>query len=340
MNVVNVSARGAIALGPDVVCDGFIKGVPIRVQTHVHKDHMGGFESSKGFQTIIMSEATRELLAVEFDADIPVRSNIRAMPPGHWRKVAGVEIQLLPSEHMLGAVQVAVMLKNGTKLAYSGDFNWPLQHIPETDILVVDSTYGSPACKRTYRREDAESRFVQLVLDRLRNGPVHIRAHRGTLERTLELLDDVTTAPVVASHRLWGELDVYRRFGYAIGSVLRLDSDEGEHAVAGGQYIHLHGMGDPSIFGISDGASITLSVYMTDPKDPVLEYSSRSYRVAISGHADFEETLEYIAATRATSVITDNSRGGHAVELAMEVRARLGIDAYPSHGEPTRYWGQ
>src|SRR3970040_1419748 len=79
-HAADVSPSGAIVLGPNVVCDGFVQSAPIRIQTHIHDDHMDGFASSKGFQTILMSEATRELLIAEFDAELAVRSNLRAVP--------------------------------------------------------------------------------------------------------------------------------------------------------------------------------------------------------------------------------------------------------------------
>ena len=49
---VDVGGSGAVLLGPSVVCDGFQIGRPVRVQTHVHDDHMGDFERSKGFQDL------------------------------------------------------------------------------------------------------------------------------------------------------------------------------------------------------------------------------------------------------------------------------------------------
>lgn len=53
--------------------------------------------------------------------------------------------------------------------------------------------------------------------------------------------------------------------------------------------------------------TITLSAYMSNPVDPILEYTSRSYRVAMSNHADFEGTLEYVKASGAKFVVTDSS---------------------------------
>ena len=77
---INVSGSGAVMLDNVVACDGFINDYPIRVQTHVHDDHMYGFDSSKGRQNILMSEATLDLLIAEFNADIPYRSNFEPIP--------------------------------------------------------------------------------------------------------------------------------------------------------------------------------------------------------------------------------------------------------------------
>ena len=45
---IDVSGSGAVMLENLVSCDGFNNDYPIRVQTHVHEDHMYGFNSSKG----------------------------------------------------------------------------------------------------------------------------------------------------------------------------------------------------------------------------------------------------------------------------------------------------
>jgi len=77
---------------------------------------------------------------------------------------------------------------------------------------------------------------------------------------------------------------------------------------------------------------------MARPDDPILEYSDCSFGVALSNHADFVGTLEYIRATKAKYVVTDNTRG-HAAELALEVTARPGIPARPSTTTYSREWG-
>jgi hypothetical protein len=76
---IGVRASGVILLGQDVSCDGFHRDYRVRVQTHVHVDHMSHFETSKGLQDIILTDATFQLLNAEFNADIPVRNNIVAL---------------------------------------------------------------------------------------------------------------------------------------------------------------------------------------------------------------------------------------------------------------------
>ena len=117
-----VMPSGAVVLGSDVVCDGFVRQAVARVQTHVHLDHMHNFETSKGCQQIIASQPTISLLIAEFNADLPFRSNITALPEFQGHKVGDSEVTLVSSGHMLGAVQVVAELESGMRLGYSGDF--------------------------------------------------------------------------------------------------------------------------------------------------------------------------------------------------------------------------
>ena len=53
---------GAVSLGPNVVCDGFLLSAKVRVQTHIHIDHMDSFETSKGQQQIIARRTNVEVI--------------------------------------------------------------------------------------------------------------------------------------------------------------------------------------------------------------------------------------------------------------------------------------
>ena len=337
---IDVSGSGAVTLDNVVTCDGFVYGYPIRVQTHVHKDHMNGFDSSKGFQHILVTEPTLELLIAEYNADIPYRTNVEAIRLKQTVSRENFQIRLLDNGHMLGSAQVEVTLIDGLRCGYSGDFAWPLEDVIEVEELVLDSTYGSPDSIRTFTQEEANSRFLDLVVDRIKSGPVRIVAHRGTLQRAISCLDDAIKNPIIASPRLCNELEVYKKYGYSLTQVLSTSAKESKLALSEGRYIRLYGTGDRLPTDMGEATSIILSAYMSRLGNPVVEYSERSFCVALSDHADYEETLEYVRATRARKVITDNSRGGHGVELALALRQELGIDAQPSKNQHQREWGR
>lgn len=329
---VDVLDSGAVMLGDNVVCDGFAHGREFRVQTHIHDDHMGGFNKSKGCQDILLTPETLALLIAEFDADLPYRENLFPVTRGAVRELEnGSTVLLEASNHILGSCQVAVYLKDGRRFGYSGDFGWPLDKVIEVDELVVDSTYGSPRSVRGYTQAEAEAALLEVVSQRLRHGSVHIRAHRGTVERVLHLLGDSAGVPILASERLIQEARVYQEHGFAVGTLVPVDSDDGQHAIEQRAYIRLYSKGDGFPNEMLDGGTtIVCSAFMTDFDDPVKAFTDRAYSIALSNHADFTETLEYIQATKASVVVTDNTRN-HGQELAMAINRLLdGVVAVPS----------
>ena len=335
---VDVTSSGAVLLGDHVVCDGFQRDRPCRVQTHVHDDHMHDFDRSKGFQNLYMSKATRSLLIAEFNADLEYRENIIAVSHGSPVACDGGHLTLLPSGHMLGAVQVELETPDGRRLGYSGDFHWPVDDVIQVDELVIDGTYGSEASIREYSQEQAETRLLQLVYEKLGKGSVHVTAHRGTVQRALQVLSGNIGVPVIASARMCREVAVYQQFGCAVGDLMMATSPKGQEALKGTRYVRLYSKGDRTPVDLKEGAKIVLSAFMNNTNDPVIEYSDRGYSVALSDHADFNGTLEYILATGATSVVTDNTRG-HGVELALAIKHHLGIKVRPSSNLESHEWG-
>ena len=339
---VDVFSTGAVRLSSVVVCDGFLEGCRWRVQTHVHADHMADFNRSKGLQDVVMSPETYALLVEEFDVDLGYRSNLHRLNRGERRVLDdGSQLALLPSNHMLGACQVALELPDGRRFGYSGDFGWPLEQVIQVDELVVDSTYGSPRSVRKYTQAEAEACLFDLVYERLRQGPVHIRAHRGTMERVLTVLAADVGVPTLASRRLIREVEVYRRFGTAAGDLVALDSEDGRSALKQRSYVRLYSKGDAAGNEPMAATSIACSAFMSGRdghEDPLTIYSDSSYCVAMSNHADFEETLAYVRATGASRVVTDNTRN-HGWELALAIGDRIaGVHAEPSRNRPGPRW--
>ena len=336
---IDVAMSGAVSLGPDIVCDGFMHDAKVRIQTHVHKDHMDGFESSKGFQEILLSKPTLELLIFEFNADLPYRTNLRVLGGGEICQTNDCKVQFIPSGHMLGGVQTLVERRDGLRMGYSSDFQWPLDHTIEVEALVVDSTYGSPNSVRRYNQGECESRLLDLIKRLLRDGAVYIYAHRGSLQRALQLLSAEVDCPIVGSTRLCKEISVYKNFGYPIDDLVPGESVEGKDILRSGRFIRFFGTGDQRPADTESVSVVKLSAYFSKPDEPVTEYSPRSFGVALSNHADFDGTIEYVRSTGAKYVVTDNSRGGKGYELALELKQRLGIDARPSSSSHARAWG-
>lgn len=335
---VGMSCNGAIRLGCRVTCDGFTDGYTYRVQTHVHDDHMRHFDTSKGFQTIIMSDATRSLLELTH-SDMPYRSNVMSLPIGGTYRNSVIEIELKSSSHMLGAVQVAVTTESGNRIGYSGDFSWPLDDVIEVESLVVDSTYGSPSSVRRYSQQDANDRFRDIVVEKIVSGPIVVRGRRGTLHRALELLEGLVQHPVVAARRKIAEAKVYERYGYCFCPMLELESPEARRLRRDGSYIELHYLGEQMLFYRGDLTFIDLTADWVHGEEPFLQTSESSYKIAVSDHADFNETLEYVRQTGAKYVLTDATRGNHASELAIAITSRLGIRAEPARPIRSRAWG-
>lgn len=328
---VDVFANGAVTLGEHVVCDGYLPKRAYRVQTHIHEDHMTDFNTSKGEQHFLLSPETYDLLIAERNADLPYRDNFQPVEAGGTQVLSdGSIVELVPSNHILGACQASVTLPSGDRLGYSGDFGWPIGRVIEVDELVVDSTYGSPRSVREYSQEEAEARLWEIVCGKLREGSVHIRAHRGTIERVLHLLGQGTGVPILASARLIRDAEVYRKHGYTICDLVPIGSTPSQEALRCRAYVRVYSKGDGFPNGLTDGTTVVCSAYMCERDNPVMQYSDRSFRVALSNHADFEGTLEYVRATGAKRVVTDNTRNG-GYELALALNERIaGVEARPS----------
>ena len=272
--VTDVFENGAVRLGTRAICDGYSPGYPFRIQTHIHEDHMAEFDRSKGEQDLFMSPETRELLIAERNADLGYRDNLIPLERGMRTELNdGSKLTLLPSGHMLGSCQVALELSTGIRCGYSGDFSWPLDDVIQVDELVVDSTYGSPASVRRYTQAEAESCLLEVVCQALRRGSVHVKAHRGTIERVLQVVAGNVGVPVLASSRLIAEVEVYRDHGFGAEELIALDSEMGRALLTERSYVRLYSKGDSFGNELIEGTSVTCSAYMVNTDHPLLQFS-------------------------------------------------------------------
>ena len=329
---IDVTQRGAVVLGPHVTCDGFRYGSPARVQTHVHLDHLADFDKSKGFQDIVSSDATRDLLVAYLNEDLVYRrnGNMKVLSASEEIQVEDSTLAIVPNEHMLGSVGAVVTLADGRVLGYSGDFAWPQTRVMRIDALVLDATYGSPESIRQYSQGDAEDAFLHLIQKSLRTGPVFVTAFRGTIERALDLVSENVDCAMIGSDRLAQEVGIYRQYGYTIGDLWGVEEAREQGVFDAGRYVRFFSTGDQRPVGREGVTVVKLSAFGLRSKGPVATISEKSHIVGLSNHADFNGTMDFVRRTGAQFVVTDNTRGGHAVDLAIEIRRRLGVEAWPS----------
>jgi Cft2 family RNA processing exonuclease len=283
---------------------------------------MTRFSSSKGVHDVVMTPATRELLALEGHPDLVWRDNVFALEYGRKHPFDGFSVRLLDARHMLGSAQVVVEYQGGPTVGYSGDFSWPLAVIPALDELVVDASYGSDKSVRRFSRDTAESEFLQLVSDCLRRGVVTIKAHRGTLHRAAELLSGTFAEPIAVPNRVQSELEVYSQFGIPAITTVPFGS-----VPASSRHIRLVGHREAiDRYVVPEGSTVVLTGFRMRSEPVQVQSEGKAYSVCISDHADYEETLEYVSQTGARRVVVDNSRGGNGVELALGIGERLGIE--------------
>ena len=328
-------------LGSNVSCDGFAVDRAVRVQSHIHSDHMVDFGSSKANQTIVASVPTLDLLVAIFNADLPYRKNLAALAAGMTMNVDEDLLELVPSGHMLGSSQVKVTCADGYRLGYSSDFFWPLEPVIEVDELLIDSTYGDPLRSRSYTQEQADACYLELLSASLASlRPTVVLSHNGRLQHALQLAASVVTVPIVVSPRAYPLVEVYRRHGYAMPDVA-CSADEvgirllrsGDPVVAFATLPEQRHLSWPARF-----AKIHLSAHVSRLDDPVTLYENGDCCIALTDHADFGGTMEFIAATGATRVWTD-PRSGNAEALAQAVREQLGIEAGVVTELVDRGWG-
>jgi len=128
---------------------------------------------------------------------------------------------------------------------------------------------------------------------------------------------------------------VYRDHGFGAEELVALDSDTGRALLNDRSYVRLYSKGDSFGNELREGTSITCSAYMVNTDHPLLQFSERAYRVALSNHADFEGTLAYVEATGAKRVVTDNTRS-HGIDLAIAINKRFSsVRAEPSTNNPS-----
>lgn len=223
----SITKKGAVLLGDYVACDAYDATRPLRVVTHAHADHLGGLRTSlKSCEKVLMTKATRDLSEV-LDGALKSRlKSVEALDYGKAVRFGEERITLVKADHILGAAQVLVEDASGTRIAYSGDFRIDDTPVVECDVLVVESTYGSPSCRRSFN-VDVRELLVSMIEKQLRYGSVYVFGYHGKLQEVMQILTKAhVSVPFVMPEHVFEVSKVCERYGMQLGGCLTRSTDK------------------------------------------------------------------------------------------------------------------
>ncbi|MFQ5836405.1 MAG: exonuclease [Candidatus Bathyarchaeia archaeon] len=324
-----VTTKGAVLLGKHVACDAFDETKPIRVVTHVHSDHMIGLRQSLGHcEAVVMTPATKDLIDAMKGPRFLMRGNVKTLDYGEAFTYEDEQLTLHYADHILGAAQVLVEDGDETRILYTSDFKIFRTPVVEADVLVLEATYGNPYRVRPFGIM-AGGILVSLVEQGLKRGPVYVFGYHGKLQEIMQILYEAKVkAPFIVPEKVFQVSKVCERHGMRLGRRLLLSSEERAQSILRQRepsivFYHTHSRRRMEKEGLRIYASGWQFV------KPCQKIGEGEYRVALSGHSDFNELLHYVEKCRPKMVITDNHRFGDAFALAREIERRLNIPARP-----------
>jgi len=325
----SITSSGAILLGNYVVCDGFEWDREAAIVTHIHADHITHFERClRTYELIFCSPETKELLMALKGEWLRLHRNLIALPYKKPYAHKEESITLYPAKHILGSAQVLVEDKDGVRIAYTGDFNFPNTKPIRTDILVLDATFGDPTQIAKCSRAEVINWLVCLVKKELETSSVCILAHRGKLQEVMNILNETgITIPFLCAPDIFRMSMVYQNCGTNVGNVLSLEDNAAQEIIQKGErnvIFHLLGR---KLRGLPPMHYTKIRVSRWGTTEPFCKVADDYYVVALSDHADFNGTLEYVRECEPKLVITDNYRAGSADSLAAEIANRLHVEA-------------
>ncbi len=322
----DVTAKGAVLLGKYVACDAFDESMPLRVVTHAHADHMTGLRKSlRTCEKVLMTKATKDLIDVLRGPLFLMSGYVETLDYGKTLQYGEERITFFRADHILGAAQVLVEDAEGTRIVFTGDFRIDETPVLDADVLVMEATYGSPSCKRSFGG-DVRNLLVSLVEGGLKQGTVYVFGYHGKLQEVMQILHDAgVKVPFVVPERVFHVSKVCERHGMRLGRLMLSVEKEAKNLLEGNApCIAFYHMGSRRKVGRG-----CFRVYVSgwEFDSPCREVADKEYVVALSDHSDFDGLIEYVRRSKPKLVITDNFRVSHAGTLAKEIRKRFGIPA-------------
>lgn len=321
------NSQGAILVGKYIACDGAQVGRPISIISHAHGDHTGQFESALSLcSSVLMTKETKSLLVAEKGGYLNFRRNLVALSPGEEYTYNDCKITLQPASHILGACQVLMVNGDGDRIVYTGDFNYPNTPILETDVLIMEATYGHTESVRDRDQESLTTEFINIVKTTIeKHKSASVIAHPGKIQFLMSRLRSADIdIPFLSNKKDLQWAQVYEQYQMRTGTVFEMRTP-GASTVekSGNPHIHFYRYGNT----LPDDGHVKIRVSAFGAHSAVYQPREDYYVIALSDHADINGLTTYITRSGAKLVIMDRSRCELAETFARHVREKLGIQA-------------
>ena len=322
-----VSKTGAVLLGKHVACDAHEENRPIRVVTHAHADHMIGLgKSMKTCEVAVMTPATKDMIDALKGPRLLSRGTVKTLDYGETLTYEDETLTLHYADHILGTAQVLVEDKEQTRMLYTSDFRYSKTPRVDTDILVMEATYGDPVRVRPFGMM-VEGILISLVEQGLKRGPVYLFGYHGKLQKMMRILYEAKIeTPFVVPENIYRLSKVCEQHGMKLGKQLLPFEEEQSQTMLNQNepcVVFYHSYSRKRV----EGEALRINASGWEFRKPCRKVGKNEYTVALSDHSDFNELLQYVERCNPRMVITDRHRSEAAAIFAKEIEKRLNIPA-------------
>ena len=321
-------SQGAILIGKHIACDGAQVGRPVSIISHAHGDHTGQFESALSLcSSVLMTKETKSLLVADRGEYLNLRRNLIVLAFGEAYTYNDSKITLYPTSHILGSCQASIVNGDGDRIVYTGDFNYPSTPVLETDVLVMEATYGHPTSVRDKDQESLIAEFTRIAKSSVeKRKSVSVIAHPGKIQFLMSKLRNAgVDVPFLSNRKDLQWAQVYEQYQMPVGTVYEIRTpDTSTVEKSGDPHVHFYRYGStvPDAVG-----HVKIRVSGLGAHRAIYQPREDYYVIALSDHADINGLTTYVEQSKAKLVIVDGSRCELAETFARHIKEKLGTEA-------------
>jgi Cft2 family RNA processing exonuclease len=284
--------------------------------SHAHSDHIGRHEYA------LCTPETAALYQLRLGKRATLHLPYRQ--PLQW---SGLRLTTYPAGHCLGSAML--LAEDGEQsLLYTGDFKLgesatsERAELPHAEILVIESTYGTPSYRLPPREETIE-KFIALVRKSIENEstPVILTYALGKSQEVTKILTSAGIG-VVQHRKVFDVSEVYEQCGMPLGGFKLFEGhvEPGKVLIVPPNMGHFDRIGRQTRFAVTGWAVDSSAKYRFHV----------DHAIPLSDHADFDELLEAVRIVNPRVVYCT-----HGPESFVDRVRDIGFDAHPL-GRPSQ----